>query len=174
MVSASIVTGCGKRTVLSATHQLQGCPFAVQTQVALAPDFLQGTDLFLAQAPNVSPTPPSDRTGPGPARQFDRLVTYANRLPVGRFRGEWRPAAGGLVSALRPALQAQPSTWVGWDGGGQPVPRRVPGLDLDKYQRQKVRHYRNRRREMSITPDERLIEDILDPSIDFVVGVEAG
>jgi hypothetical protein len=28
----------------------------------------------------------------------------------------------------------------------------VPGLDLDKYQHQKVRHYRNRCREMGITP----------------------
>ena len=49
MVSVSVVTGCGTRTVLSATHQLQGCPFAVQTQVALVPDFLQETDLFLAK-----------------------------------------------------------------------------------------------------------------------------
>ena len=38
----------------------------------------------------------------------------------------------------------------------------------------KVRHYRNRCREMRITPDETLIEQILDPTIDFVVGVEAG
>jgi ribonucleoside-diphosphate reductase beta chain len=50
----------------------------------------------------------------------------------------------------------------------------VPGLDLDKYQTMKVRHYRNRCREMGITPDETLVEQILDPSIDFVVGVEAG
>jgi ribonucleoside-diphosphate reductase beta chain len=50
----------------------------------------------------------------------------------------------------------------------------VPGLDLQKYQSQKVRHYRNRCREMGITPDATLIEQILDPSIDFVVGVEAG
>jgi ribonucleotide reductase beta subunit family protein with ferritin-like domain len=50
----------------------------------------------------------------------------------------------------------------------------VPGLDLDKYQHQKVRHYRNRCREMGVTPDEELIEQILDPEIDFVVGVEAG
>ena len=52
--------------------------------------------------------------------------------------------------------------------------RNVPGLDLDKYQRQKVRHYRNRCREMGITPDQTLIDQILDPTIDFVVGVEAG
>jgi hypothetical protein len=38
----------------------------------------------------------------------------------------------------------------------------------------KVRHYKNRCREMGVTPDETLIEQILDPSIDFVVGVEAG
>lgn len=50
----------------------------------------------------------------------------------------------------------------------------VPGLDVQKYQTQKVRHYRNRCREMGVTPDETLIEQILDPSIDFVVGVEAG
>jgi ribonucleoside-diphosphate reductase beta chain len=50
----------------------------------------------------------------------------------------------------------------------------VPGLNLEKYQTQKVRHYRNRCREMGISPDESLIADILDPAIDFVVGVEAG
>lgn len=52
--------------------------------------------------------------------------------------------------------------------------RNVPGLELDKYQRQKARHYRNRCREMGIAPDETLVEQILDPEIDFVVGVEAG
>jgi hypothetical protein len=50
----------------------------------------------------------------------------------------------------------------------------VQGLDVQKYQDQKVRHYRNRCREMGITPDPELIEQILDPRIDFVVGVEAG
>lgn len=52
--------------------------------------------------------------------------------------------------------------------------RNVPGLDLDKYQRQKVRHYLNRCREMGITPDQTLVDQILDPELDFVVGVEAG
>jgi ribonucleoside-diphosphate reductase beta chain len=52
--------------------------------------------------------------------------------------------------------------------------RNVPGLDLDKYQRQKARHYLNRCREMRITADQRLVDEILDPEIDFVVGVEAG
>lgn len=47
-------------------------------------------------------------------------------------------------------------------------------LDLDKYQTQKVRHYRHRCREMGITPNQELIDQILDPSIDFVVDVTAG
>lgn len=52
--------------------------------------------------------------------------------------------------------------------------RNVPGLDLDKYQRQKARHYLNRCREMGLTHDQSLVDQILDPQIDFVVGVEAG
>jgi ribonucleoside-diphosphate reductase beta chain len=52
--------------------------------------------------------------------------------------------------------------------------RNVPGLPLDKYQRQKVRHYRNRCRELGIAPDQSLIDQILDPAIDFVVDVQAG
>jgi ribonucleoside-diphosphate reductase beta chain len=52
--------------------------------------------------------------------------------------------------------------------------RSVPDLDLQKYQTQKARHYRNRCREMGITPDETLVDEILDPEIDFVVGVVAG
>ncbi len=50
----------------------------------------------------------------------------------------------------------------------------VPGLEVHKYQDQKVRHYRNRCREMGVTPDQELIDQILDPEIDFAVGVEAG
>ena len=52
--------------------------------------------------------------------------------------------------------------------------RAVPGLEVQKYQDQKVRHYRNRCREMGITPDQTLIDEILDPEIDFVVGHQAG
>jgi hypothetical protein len=52
--------------------------------------------------------------------------------------------------------------------------RNVPGLELEKYQRQKVRHYRNRCRELGVAPDQSLIDQILDPAIDFVVGVQAG
>ncbi len=52
--------------------------------------------------------------------------------------------------------------------------RAVGDLDLDKYQNQKVRHYLNRCREMGVTPDQTLVDQILDPTIDFVVGVVAG
>ncbi|MEZ5102061.1 MAG: trehalose-6-phosphate synthase [Thermoleophilia bacterium] len=63
---------------------------------------------------------------------FDLLVAYANRLPVTRVRGEWRGSAGGLVTALRPALESRPSAWVGWDGGAtEPLPRNLPGLDVE-------------------------------------------
>jgi ribonucleoside-diphosphate reductase beta chain len=52
--------------------------------------------------------------------------------------------------------------------------RTMSDLDLSKYQDQKARHYRNRCREMGVTPEETLVEQILDPEIDFVVGVTAG
>jgi hypothetical protein len=52
--------------------------------------------------------------------------------------------------------------------------RAVGDLDLDKYQTQKVRHYLNRCREMGVTPDQTIVDQILDPTIDFVVGVVAG
>ena len=51
----------------------------------------------------------------------------------------------------------------------------VPGLDSPSTKTMKVRHYRNRCREMGITPDETWSDQILDPTIDFVVGAsEAG
>jgi trehalose 6-phosphate synthase len=52
---------------------------------------------------------------------------------VARVRGEWRAAAGGLVTALRPALQSRGGSWVGWDGGAAEMPRTLPGLDVDLY-----------------------------------------
>jgi trehalose 6-phosphate synthase len=60
-----------------------------------------------------------------------RVVAYANRLPVTGRRGALRPAAGGLVTALRPALERRRGAWVGWDGGIAGLPRRVDGLDVD-------------------------------------------
>ena len=59
------------------------------------------------------------------------LVAYANRLPVSRGRQGWRPSGGGLVAALRPALEREGGTWVGWDGGASDVPERVQDLELE-------------------------------------------
>jgi trehalose 6-phosphate synthase len=59
------------------------------------------------------------------------LIAYANRLPVSRGRQGWRPSAGGLVSALRPALESRESAWVGWDGGAGDLPGRVEGLEVE-------------------------------------------
>jgi trehalose 6-phosphate synthase len=74
-----------------------------------------------------------------------RLVAYANRLPVSRGRQGWRPSAGGLVSALRPALESRQGAWVGWDGGAGDLPRRVEGLDIEllpvALSRREVEHY---------------------------------
>lgn len=52
--------------------------------------------------------------------------------------------------------------------------RTMTELDMQKYQNQKARHYLNRCREMGVTPDQTLVDQILDPEIDFVVGVVAG
>ena len=60
-----------------------------------------------------------------------RVVAYANRLPVTGRRGALKPAAGGLVTALRPALEQRRGVWVGWDGGIAGLPPRVEGLDVD-------------------------------------------
>ena len=59
------------------------------------------------------------------------LVAYANRLPVARTQRGWTVSAGGLVSALRPALEQRDSVWVGWDGGAPEMPRDVPALDVE-------------------------------------------
>ena len=56
------------------------------------------------------------------------LVTLANRLPVVKTREGWRTADGGLVAALRPALETRPTSWVGWDGGSGELPHTVPDL----------------------------------------------
>src|SRR5580765_3895410 len=61
------------------------------------------------------------------------VVAFANRLPVARARGVWRAAAGGLVTALRPALQSRGGSWVGWDGGAADLPRSLPDLDVELY-----------------------------------------
>jgi len=59
------------------------------------------------------------------------VVAFANRLPVTKGRHGWRTSAGGLVTALAPALEARRGSWVGWDGGSGEVPARVEGLDVE-------------------------------------------
>ena len=59
------------------------------------------------------------------------MLAVSNRLPVERGREGWRPSAGGLVTALRPALEANGGAWIGWDGGAKGLPERVDGLDVE-------------------------------------------
>ncbi len=66
-----------------------------------------------------------------PARKPEHpLVALANRLPIAKSAKGWRVAPGGLVTALRPALQERGGSWVGWDGGAGDVPKHLPELDL--------------------------------------------
>src|SRR5215207_8704677 len=67
----------------------------------------------------------------GGKAELVKLVAYANRLPISRGRQGWRPSVGGLVSALRPALESRGGAWIGWDGGADDIPRRIEGLDVE-------------------------------------------
>lgn len=55
------------------------------------------------------------------------FVVVANRLPVDRTTNPktgdvtWTPSPGGLVTALRPVLQANDGAWIGWPGTTDPV-----------------------------------------------------
>jgi trehalose 6-phosphate synthase len=60
-----------------------------------------------------------------------RVVVFANRLPVVRTPKGWRPAGGGLVTALRPLLEASGGAWVGWSGSREQPPSHIGGLSLD-------------------------------------------
>jgi len=66
-------------------------------------------------------------TAPGDAP----LILVANRLPLARQQGVWRPASGGLVTALTPVIERVGGAWVGWDEDAQGVPARVEGLNCD-------------------------------------------
>jgi trehalose 6-phosphate synthase len=59
------------------------------------------------------------------------LVVIANRLPVSKTDGGWQASAGGLVTALRPVIEATGGAWVGWDDDAESVPTRVEGLACD-------------------------------------------
>ncbi len=74
----------------------------------------------------------------GPALDVP-LVTVANRLPVVKTRSGWRDSDGGLASALRPALEAARSRWIGWDGAtdgrprsGPPLPDEITPISLER------------------------------------------
>ncbi len=65
------------------------------------------------------------------------FVVVASRLPVDRGeRGdgepEWRPSPGGLVTALKPVMQAADGAWIGWQGapGEPPEPFDTDGMHL--------------------------------------------
>jgi len=94
-----------------------------------------------------------------------RHITFGTsvvRELLGR-RPEWEQLVHGVFDEFRGTIV-----------GLVEYQKAVPELDLQKYQVGKVRHYRNRCREMGVTPDDTLIEQILDPTIDFAVGVTAG
>jgi trehalose 6-phosphate synthase len=59
------------------------------------------------------------------------ILLVANRLPLARHRGQWRPSSGGLVTALTPVIDRVGGAWVGWDEDAQGVPPRVDGLNCD-------------------------------------------
>jgi trehalose 6-phosphate synthase len=61
------------------------------------------------------------------------LVVVANRLPIDETvlasgAREWRRSPGGLVSALRPILRGEGTTWIGWAGSTGPAPA-LPPID---------------------------------------------
>jgi trehalose 6-phosphate synthase len=59
------------------------------------------------------------------------LVLVANRLPLARHQGAWRPSSGGLVTALTPVVARRGGSWIGWDEDARGVPPRVDGLNVD-------------------------------------------
>ncbi len=69
-----------------------------------------------------------------PADRQSRLIVAANRLPVSwdPDTEEWKPSAGGLVSALSPVLRSRGGVWVGWDGSadGKAESFQAEGIDL--------------------------------------------
>lgn len=59
------------------------------------------------------------------------VIAISNRLPISKTAAGWRASAGGLVTALRPVMESRKGAWIGWDGGAEDVPPRVPGLDVE-------------------------------------------
>jgi trehalose 6-phosphate synthase len=59
------------------------------------------------------------------------VVAVANRLPVHRGDSGWELSPGGLVTALRPVMTSRSGSWVGWDGGVEGPPPRLPDLAIE-------------------------------------------
>lgn len=72
-----------------------------------------------------SPGPTLSLTSPSRA-----VVSVANRLPIQRTDVGWELAPGGLVTALRPVMEAREGVWVGWDGAHRGVPERLPSMRI--------------------------------------------
>lgn len=64
-------------------------------------------------------------------RAHQRIVMFANRLPIARAGSRWRVADGGLVAALRPALSSDGGTWIGWNPSEELPAEGVDGLPIE-------------------------------------------
>ncbi len=79
--------------------------------------------------------------GEAPTQRSRPVVAVANRLPVQHGADGWELSPGGLVTALRPVMEQGSGSWVGWDGGAEGTPRRLPSMSIDL-------------QPVSLTPDE--------------------
>ena len=88
-------------------------------------------------APSEVEVKPDGRTTHVPRKS--RLVVVANRLPVrrvksagGEGRTRWETSPGGLVTAVKSAMEDAGGTWVGWPGvaGKAPRPFEADGIDI--------------------------------------------
>jgi trehalose 6-phosphate synthase len=69
--------------------------------------------------------------GAGGAAGGTPVVAVANRLPVHQGPDGWELSPGGLVTALRPVMERGAGAWVGWDGGAEGTPSRLPSMSVD-------------------------------------------
>jgi len=79
------------------------------------------------------PGPSESAVGAAQSRD-QQLVVVSNRLPISIVNDDdgvqVRRSAGGLVSALEPALERRGGTWVGWPGGTLEGDQELPANDL--------------------------------------------
>jgi trehalose 6-phosphate synthase len=108
---ASIVVRHGRRRPTKARWELQDHR-AVLSLLSGIRALRTGAAPHLSDFPRYVQT--AGRTERGGA---DRLLVVSNRLPTLRNSEDGRPAnVGGLVSALRPALESRDGLWLGWSG----------------------------------------------------------